>query len=173
MMTEQESPPAIAEGPSNRWQGGLIVNLGVLALIGWLFGWVGFDAAPGWAVAGAFVAATLFQFLLKMVGQSVIEDGIIAIFVLVNFVVVHAFFDYPVIVPFLAGIVCGALGSFTANLFTGSTRQRDAASEPARPLSKAERRRQDDEERQRKNQRERRNYESRTAFAGNEYPVED
>ena len=105
----------------NPWPLGLIVGWGLLSLAGYVFGWVDFEAAPKWAVIGAFVLVLIFQFFLSLIGESVIEDGIKAVIV-----IVLAMFapNHPISDPLLAALACGGIAAFITNWLGRATERR-------------------------------------------------
>ena len=141
-----------------------IVGFTGMALVGYGFGWAGFEEAPSWAIVGGFVAALLIMALFSLVGESIIEDGVkVAVIALLFWVAPESpWFD-----PIKAGLLVGALSALAGNIH-GRWKYRARAGpasasgpeKPARRKTRAERRREDDERRRIKNRRDRQKYES-------------
>lgn len=137
-----------------------IIGFGGMALVGYGFGfgWAGFEEAPSWAIVSGFVAALLIMALFSLVGESIIEDGVKVAIIAVLFWVApeSAWFD-----PIKAGLLVGALSALAGNIH-GRWKYRTHAGheKPARQKTRAERRREDDEQRQIKNRRDRQKYQS-------------
>lgn len=149
---------------------GLITSLGGLALFGWGLGWAGLPDASGWAIGGAFVISILTLLVFGVIGESVIEDGIkLVIVVVLYFSVGTVADDIPWVVTLVAGLVAGATGALVTNLTRGAAPAR--ATESARQLTKAERRKRDDAERRKTNERDRGKYEAEKTARENEDPV--
>lgn len=141
-----------------------IVGFTGMALVGYGFGWAGFEEAPSWAIVSGFVAALLIMALFSLVGESVIEDGVKVAVIAVLFWVAP---ESPWFDPIKAGLLVGALSALAGNIhgrWKYRTRAGPASAsgpeKPARQKTRAERRREDDEQRQIKNRRDRQKFES-------------
>ncbi len=141
-----------------------IVGFTGMALVGYGFGWPGFEEAPPWAIVSGFVAALLIMALFSLVGESIIEDGVKVAVIAVLFWVAP---ESPWFDPIKAGLLVGALSALAGNIH-GRWKYRGRAGpasapgpeKPARQQTRAERQREDDEQRRIRNRRDRQKYES-------------